>query len=203
MSNRVWLIIVIALSFARASTAADLHCGELKPISSPVVKREHLDSGEGLPSSLGVIFLPRTHKRVIPFAGSYREHGRIPDIERSEIQADTYYSHIESHLLSELRGSFSRQIPDVSLLDDAEYKINVKSAGTTIQLKNDVTVLSMHFSIIAYKTAPKDYIWRRMCTVSASGSLPEGEGLAYTTRLADGLTKEISNMINSNQEVLK
>lgn len=203
MSNRVWLIIVVALSFSRASTAADLHCGELKSVSSSVVKREYLDSREGPPSSLSVIFLPRIHKRVIPIVGSYREHGRIPDIERSEILADTYYSHIESPLLSELRGAFSRQMPDVSLLDDSEYKINVKSAGTSIQLKNDATVLSMHFSIIAYKTAPKDYIWRRMCTVSASESLPEGEGLAYTTRLADGLIKEISNMIDSNQEVLK
>lgn len=94
-------------------------------------------------------------------------------------------------------------MPSVVLVGNADYKIKVKSAGTTIRLKDDATVLSMHFSIVAYTVAPKDHIWLRMCTISESGLLPKEEGSAYAVKLADDLVKEISKIINSNQEVLK
>ena len=94
-------------------------------------------------------------------------------------------------------------MPSVVLVGNADYKIKVKSAGTTIRLKDDATVLSTYFSLIAYTATPKDYIWRRMCTISESKPLSDEEGPAYAVKLADGLAEEISKMINSNQEVLK
>lgn len=201
MLNKVWIILTTAAFFASASHAADLYCTEPTPVTSQ--KPEPSSELKTPPSYLKMNFIPRTQNKVLPFEKTYKEHGKIPDIERSEVLWDTYYSQIAPRLSSDLQASFPQKIPEISLTDDAEYKINVRASGASIQFKNGATELTMYYSLIAYKTMPKDAIWRRMCSTTATKPLPEEDSAVYTAKLAEELVKEISRAVKPMPEETK
>lgn len=201
MLKKAIFLLAITASFATTSHAFEVHCSA--PIQNTNQRLESPTAFESPPSSLKVNFIPRSQKKPMPFEKTYRDHEKIPDIERSEILWDTYYSKIEPRFENDIQAAMSRQIPDIPLTDEAEYKINVRASGATIQFKSGATELTMYYSLIAYKTTPRDAIWRRMCSTVATKPLSEEDSSSYTEKLAEDLIQEVSRLIKPTAEVAK